>query len=391
MAVYGGASITAQMKALKKAQHVIIATPGRLIDLIKRKAVNINQLRFLVLDEADEMLNMGFKDELDKILSYTPKQKTTWLFSATMPKEMNSIVSRYMNNPVKVAVNSENTVNANIEHQYAMVNNSDKVEALVRFLNTHPDMRGLVFCRTRRGTQKLADQLGKRNYKSDALHGDMSQNQRDKVMQKFKRHELQVLVATDVAARGIDVNDLSHVFHFSLPDDISYYTHRSGRTARAGKEGISISFISGKDRHMLNRISKDLDINFKKVDIPGAADVVDTRIESWTLDVLNTPYKGKLDEEVVDKVNMLFHNLSKEELIAKLISHQMEAINISGSTDLNQPDVMPDKKYKKSKRRSGGKSQHRKGRNPRNKKVKRKGITICLDQAFNVNLLKKQP
>lgn len=236
LAVYGGASITNQMRALKRTQHAIIATPGRLLDLIKRRAVNLESVRFLVLDEADEMLNMGFKEDLDLILSYTPEEKLTWLFSATMPKEIKKIVNKYMDNPTEVRINSKEQVNVDIEHQYALVKASDKAEALSRILDISPDMRGVVFCRTKNETQELAELLLRQNYKADSLHGDLSQAQRDRVMRRFKKHELHVLIATDVAARGIDVNDLTHVIHYTLPDDNSYYTHRSGRTARAGKK-----------------------------------------------------------------------------------------------------------------------------------------------------------
>ena len=201
LAVYGGAAISNQMRALRKTQHVIIATPGRLIDLIERKAVKLDQLKFLVLDEADEMLNMGFKDELDKILSYTPEDKMTWLFSATMPAEIKRIVKKYMDNPIETRVNTKNEVNTNIEHQYVVVKQNDKEEALTRFLDLNPNMRGLVFCRTKRDTQNLAEILLGKNYKADALHGDLSQMQRDRVMRRFKSHDLHVLIATDVAAR----------------------------------------------------------------------------------------------------------------------------------------------------------------------------------------------
>jgi ATP-dependent RNA helicase DeaD len=256
LAVYGGAPITTQLRALRKPQHIIIATPGRLIDLIKRKAVFLDQLKFLVLDEADEMLNMGFKEDLDTILSYTPEEKLVWLFSATMSGEIKRIVKKYMDDPFEVRLNTKNEVNTNIEHQFVAVKQANKKAALCRFLDVTPNLRGVVFCRTRRETQELADLLQSKNYRTDALHGDLSQRLRDRVMQKFKNHELQVLIATDVAARGIDVDDLTHVFHFTLPDDVPYYTHRSGRTARAGKEGTSIAFINTHEKHRINRLQK---------------------------------------------------------------------------------------------------------------------------------------
>lgn len=335
LAVYGGAAIMNQIKALKKPQHVIIATPGRLIDLIKRKAVKLGHLELLVLDEADEMLNMGFKDELDEILSYASEDKLTWLFSATMSKEISRIVKTYMDDPLEVKVNTLNEVNANIEHQFTVVRQSDKAEALMRFLDVNPDMRGVVFCRTRRDTQNLSDYLLKRNYKADALHGDLSQQQRDRVMQRFKKHHLQVLIATDVAARGIDVNDLTHVFHHALPDDESYYTHRSGRTARAGKEGVSIAFVAGNEVHRINRLARQLDIEFQRVRVPSAEDIYDIRIENWCQEILTKQTKDKIDENLLDKVNILFGSLSKEELIEKILKHELESIVMDSSNDLN--------------------------------------------------------
>lgn len=335
LAVYGGAAISNQIKALKKTQHVIIATPGRLIDLIKRKAVKLDRLQFLVLDEADEMLNMGFKDELDEILKYAPEEKYVWLFSATMPKEIRRIVSTYMHDPLEVRVNTKNEVNVNIEHRYAVVKGSDKSEALTRFMDIEPEMRGVVFCRTKRETQNLAEELLKKDYKADAIHGDLSQPQRDRVMKRFKSHELQVLIATDVAARGIDVNDLTHVFHFSLPDDESYYTHRSGRTARAGKSGMSVAFIGGREKGRLDRLAKQLGISFEQLMIPQASDVRERRVERWCQDVLETKSRRPTDPQLLEKVQMLFGNLSKEELVAKLVAHELEAVSTETTKDLN--------------------------------------------------------
>jgi ATP-dependent RNA helicase DeaD len=288
LAVYGGAAITNQIKALRKPQHIIIATPGRLIDLMKRKAVKLHELRCLVLDEADEMLNMGFKEELDKILKQTPEDKMTWLFSATMPNEIKRIVKNYMDNPFEVRVNTKNEVNSNIEHQFVMVKRENKLAALGRFLEVDKDMRCLVFCRTKMDTQNLSDELQRRNYKVDAIHGDLSQAQRDRVMKKFKSHNLEILIATDVAARGIDVNDLTHVFHHTIPDETSYYTHRSGRTARAGKKGTSIAFISGREGHRVKRLERELGITFNKVLVPETEDVASKRIEDWCMEVLET-------------------------------------------------------------------------------------------------------
>lgn len=334
--VYGGAAISGQIKDLRKPQHIIIATPGRLIDLIGRKAIKLGNLRFLVLDEADEMLNMGFKEDIDEILNYTPEDKLTWLFSATMPPQIKKIVNKYMVEPVEVKVNTQNKVNKNIEHLYTVVRNRDKSEALKRFLDMDSEMRGVVFCRTRRDTQELAELLLQHNYKADALHGDLSQAQRDRVMSRFKNKSLQVLIATDVAARGIDVNDLTHVFHFTLPDDEEYYTHRSGRTARAGKKGASISFISNKESYRINRLEKALDIDFIKLEIPSGEDIAKIRIENWCRGILETPAnQTKVYDDIKDQAFMLFGNLTKEELIAKLVSSELKQFEQTTNDDLN--------------------------------------------------------
>ena len=335
LAVYGGASIVGQLKELRRRpQHVIIATPGRLIDLLKRKAVNLEQLKYVVFDEADEMLNMGFKDELDEILQYTPDTKRTWLFSATMPPEIKRIADTYMTDPVVVRTNSENKVNTDIEHKYVILRQHDKPEALLRFLDAQPGMRGVVFCRTRLDTQELAEMLMQRNYRADALHGDLNQPQRDRVMQRFKRHELQVLVATDVAARGIDVDDLTHVFHYTLPDDAEYYTHRSGRTGRAGKKGTSIAFVSPNGKGKLSTFARQLKITFKRIMVPSQADIIEERITEHLMELLQTPVKGA-DLELMENASMLFGNLSKDELIAKIIAHQIANTPTGSDRELN--------------------------------------------------------
>jgi ATP-dependent RNA helicase DeaD len=360
LAVYGGAAISNQMRALRNTQHVIIATPGRLIDLIERKAVKLDQLKFLVLDEADEMLNMGFKDELDKILSYTPETKMTWLFSATMPAEIKRIVKKYMDNPIETRVNSKDEVNTNIEHQYVVVKQNDKEEALTRFLDLNPNMRGLVFCRTKRDTQNLAEILLGKNYKADALHGDLSQMQRDRVMRRFKAHDLHVLIATDVAARGIDVNDLTHVFHYSLPDDNSYYTHRSGRTARAGKKGISIAFINSREGHKINRLAKTLGIEISRVMIPSNDDIHNIRFENWCRLIMEIETKGKIAPKLLDQVNSIFGSLSKEELIEKIVVDELNKLNLGASKDLNvNPSNTREREERGDSRREGRRGDRR--------------------------------
>ena len=336
-AVYGGASIVVQMKEIKRrTPQIVIATPGRLLDLMRRKTLNLSAVKFVVLDEADEMLNMGFKDDLDDILSYTGDEKNTWLFSATMPKEIRSIVKNYMHNPVEVKVSTGNQVNENIEHQFALVNSSNKFEGLKRILDIDKDFRGVIFCRTRAATQQLADNLKKSGYQAEALHGDMSQAQRDRVMKRFKDHSLQVLVATDVAARGIDVNDLTHVVHYSLPDDDAYYTHRSGRTARAGKKGISLSILTNRDMRKFDALEKRLKLKMTKISIPSAKDIASKRLYTWAENILNTPTAKNVDGKILTDVQMLLGSLSYEELVEKLVSIELNALNYSKSNkDLN--------------------------------------------------------
>mgnify|MGYP000285199673 CR=1 FL=1 len=350
--VYGGAAISNQMKDLKKNVQVIIATPGRLIDLIGRKAVNLNDLEFLVLDEADEMLNMGFKDELDEILRHTPQSKRTWLFSATMPNEIKHIVARYMENPYEVRVKA-NIVNNDIEHQYAAVNGRDKAEALTRFMDMEPDMRGVVFCRTKRDTQNLAEELLKKNYKADALHGDLSQAQRDRVMKRFKNKELQLLIATDVAARGIDVDNLTHVFHHSLPDDLSYYTHRSGRTARAGKKGISVAFISGREKGYLNKIAGSLGIQFKKVTIPQIEDVAFTRINYSFNQLKDQRPEKNVSAKLKAQAGDILEDFSKDELVEKLLAVELKKLDKDSVKDLNADEKADYGKSSGSRGRGG--------------------------------------
>lgn len=335
LAVYGGAAIVNQIKALKKPQHIIIATPGRLIDLIERKAVKLDQLRILVLDEADEMLNMGFKEELDRILSFTPQDKMTWLFSATMAPEIQRMVGAYMHQPIEVRVDAKQSVNTNIEHQYVIVQQRQKTEALKRFIDLDPDLRGIVFCRTKMDTQNLAEALQAAGYQADALHGDLSQALRDRVMKRFKDHQLRLLIATDVAARGIDVNDLTHVFHFALPDDPSYYTHRSGRTARAGKSGLSIALIGPRETSRIQRLQQALNIQVRPTQIPSTGEIAELRLRHWAQAVLDQPIKKKMSAAQFQQVEMLWGNLSREEIIAKVMLREMAQLKLQEGENLN--------------------------------------------------------
>lgn len=340
--VYGGASIVEQMRALKNTPHIIIATPGRLMDLMSRKALSITNISHVILDEADEMLNMGFKEDIDEILSHTPEDKVTWLFSATMPKEIRRIVSKYMPEAAEIAVNKGGEMNKKIKHQYAVVRESDKTEALKRFIEATEEMRGIVFCRTKIITQQLAEDLKKHDIKAEPLHGDMSQSQRDQVMKRFKAGGLQVLIATDVAARGIDVNDLTHVFHHSLPDSFAFYTHRSGRTARAGKDGLSIAFVSQGDVRKIRMLERELKVAFEKVLIPSASNIGLIKITQWAEKVVAAKPMSKKIEEIDSKVQELFAELTREELIEKLVSLEMKKLSFD-SRDLNGSERREDR------------------------------------------------
>lgn len=265
-AVFGGPKIEIQISALQRPTHIIVATPGRLIDLVKRKAVDLSHVKTIVLDEADEMLSMGFKSELDEILSFLSKVENKWLFSATLPHEIRQIINTHMSeDAVKIEVSGRNVVNKHIEHQYLVCEELEKLNMLMRFLGTQGENRGLVFCKTKVATQKLCKQLISRNVSADAIHGDLLQKERDKAMRAFKNGSLKILVATDLAARGIDVAGLAYVIHYQLPDQIDYYTHRSGRTARAGKDGISYCLVNSSELNQLRNIEKTLNISFTQV------------------------------------------------------------------------------------------------------------------------------
>lgn len=334
--VYGGAAIQNQMKALKRPTQIIVATPGRLLDLIKRKSIRLDNIKYVVLDEADEMLNMGFKEAIDEILAFTPDERTTWLFSATMPAEIRRIVKKYMQDPKEVAVNQEQKSNKDITHKYVMTKNANKLPALRRFLDLQPDMRGIMFCRTRRETMEIAEQLGTQGYNTDALHGELSQQQRDGVMKRFKAKSIQLLIATDVAARGIDVNDLTHVLHHTLPDQLESYTHRSGRTGRAGKKGVSLVFINPREGRRIKELESKIKVKFEHVEVPGSDAIKSNRIQSWADSITNTEIDSRADE-LLKAVENQFEELSKEDLLKKIISSQLDDL-IAGDKggDLNE-------------------------------------------------------
>lgn len=320
VAIYGGASIEGQIREMRKGPQIVAATPGRLVDMIERGVVDLTRIEFVVLDEADEMLTMGFKDDLDLILSQTPDEKNTWLFSATMPSEVQRIAKNYMNNPHEVTVGLRNSGNENIEHLYYVVHAKDRYLALKRIADYNPDIFAIVFCRTKAETQQVADALIKDGYNADALHGDLSQAQRDFVMKRYRSRSLQMLVATDVAARGIDVNDVTHVINYNLPDEIESYTHRSGRTARAGKTGVSIAIIHSKELHKIREIEKMIKRKFTQAQIPTGFDVCEQQLMALVKRIHNVEVDEKTVERYLPQVFEELAELSREDIIKRFVS-----------------------------------------------------------------------
>src|ERR1700756_5323924 len=339
VAVYGGASISDQLHQIRRGVQIVVATPGRMLDIINRGAINFSKVKFVVLDEADEMLNMGFQEDIDSILSTTPDTKKTWLFSATMPSEVRRIAKKYMNEPFELTMGEKNTGNVNIEHEYYIVRARDKYAAFKRIVDFNPDIFGIVFCRTKIETQEIAEALIKDGYNADSLHGDLSQQQRDKVMKRYRERSLQLLIATDVAARGIDVNDVTHVINYSLPDEIENYTHRSGRTARAGKTGVSISIINAKELGKIRQIEKTLGKRFVKMEIPTGFDVVEKQLFALIHKVHNVEVNEQQIEQYLPRIMDEFKDMGKEEIIKRFASIEFNMFldYYKNAPDLNAP------------------------------------------------------
>jgi len=318
--VYGGASINDQIKKLEKGAAIVVATPGRAVDLINRKKLILSRVKWLVLDEADEMLSMGFKDDLDTILSLTPSDRQTLLFSATMPHEMMAIAAKYMKSPLEISTGKMNAGAENVSHEYFMVHARDRYEALKRIADVNPRIYGIVFCRTRIETKEVADNLIRDGYNADALHGDLSQDQRDIVMNRFRNRHLQILVATDVAARGLDVNDLTHIINYNLPDDPEIYIHRSGRTGRAGKKGISISILHLKETGKLKDIERMLGKKMERKPVPTGRDICEKQL----FNLVDKVEKVEVNtEEIENYLQVIFRKLEwldREDLIRHFIS-----------------------------------------------------------------------
>tara|TARA_R100000306_G_scaffold8398_4_gene11721 strand:+ start:1001 stop:2818 length:1818 start_codon:yes stop_codon:yes gene_type:complete len=353
-AVYGGASITDQARQIKKGSQIIVATPGRMKDMIGRGLIDISKIEYCVLDEADEMLNMGFYEDITEILSHSPKEKSTWLFSATMPKEVSTIAKKFMHTPVEITVGTKNVGSDQVSHEYYLVNARDRYNALKRLADANPEIFSVIFCRTKRDTQKVAEQLIEDGYNAAAIHGDLSQSQRDTVMKSFRNRQIQMLVATDVAARGIDVDDITHVINYQLPDEIETYTHRSGRTGRAGKSGISMVIVSKSEVRKIHTIEKMIQKKFIAKEIPSGMEICEVQM----FHLANSIKDAKINPEInayLPNINEVLADFSKEELIKKVFSVEFtrflnyyknsKDLNISGERNFSDEDAKDSTRY----------------------------------------------
>ena len=336
VAIYGGASISDQERQIKRGAQIIVATPGRMKDMVGRRMIDISEIDYCILDEADEMLNMGFYEDITDILSHTPQEKKTWLFSATMPKEVASIAKKFMSNPVEITVGTKNEGTKNVSHEYYVSPGRDRYQALKRLADANPDIFSVIFCRTKRDTQKVAEKLIEDGYSAAAIHGDLSQNQRDLVMKSFRTRQIQMLVATDVAARGIDVDDITHVINYQLPDEIETYTHRSGRTGRAGKSGVSMVIVSKSEVRKIKSIERIIKQSFEQKDIPSGEEICQVQLFHLANDIKDTKINHEIDK-FLPQLEEILQDFSKEELIKKFFSVEFTRFHnyYKDATDLN--------------------------------------------------------
>lgn len=344
VAIYGGASITEQARQIKRGAQIVVATPGRMKDMISRRLVDISKIDYCILDEADEMLNMGFMEDIKEILSNTPNEKSTWLFSATMPKEVAVIAKKFMHSPKEITVGAKNSGASTVQHEYYVVGGRDRYPALKRLADTNPDIFSVIFCRTKRDTQKVAEKLIEDGYNAGALHGDLSQNQRDLVMNSFRKKQIQMLVATDVAARGIDVDDITHVINYQLPDEIETYTHRSGRTGRAGKSGISMVIITRSELRKIKAIEKIVQQDFIAKKIPTGMEICEIQLYHLANKIKDTKINKDVDN-YLPAINDVLQGIDREELIKKIVSVEFSRFfnYYNKSNDLNASDSGRDK------------------------------------------------
>jgi ATP-dependent RNA helicase DeaD len=338
--VYGGASIVMQIRNLKKGVQIVVATPGRLIDLIERKAIDLQKVKYVVLDEADEMLNMGFRDDIDFVLKNTINRDSIWLFSATMPAEVRAISKNFMTSPKEITVGKKNSGNANIDHQYFITASHQRYEALKRLIDFNPGMYGIIFSRTKADAQDISERLSKSGYEIEALHGDLSQQQRDRVMARFRSKALQLLIATDVAARGIDVDGITHVINYELPDDMEVYTHRSGRTGRAGKTGICLSICHTREMFKIRGLEKMINAQFHKMDIPSGKEVCRKQFFHFMDKLINTDISNGDYETFLPDLMQKFESISKEEVLQRVAALEFDHFlkYYENAEDLNMKD-----------------------------------------------------
>lgn len=346
--VYGGVNIEKQIKDLRKGVQIVVGTPGRTVDLIKRRVLKLSDVKWIVLDEADEMLNMGFKEELDYILDAMPTEKQTLLFSATFPKEVEAIAKNYMTNPIEITSGQKNTGSENVTHQYYLVTQKTRYPALKRIADINPNIYGIIFCRTKRETQTVADKLIADGYNADSLHGDLSQNQRDSVMEKFRKKNIQLLVATDVAARGLDVDNLTHVINYNLPDQIENYTHRSGRTGRAGNKGISVALVTPNESRKIKSVEKILKKKFEQTPVPKGKEICEKQLFHLIDKVNNTEINTAEIERFLPDIYDKLTGLSREELIQKFVSLEFNSFlsYYENAPDLNNLSSKENRKGK---------------------------------------------
>ena len=381
-AVYGGASIEQQIRALRNGVQIIVATPGRLIDLMKRGVAKLDDVYNVVLDEADEMLNMGFSESIDAILEGVPEDRNTLLFSATMSREIERIAKGYLHDYKEIVVGSRNEGAEHVNHIYYMVNAKDKYLALKRLVDYNPRIFAIIFCRTKAETQEVADKLIRDGYNAESLHGDLSQQQRDLTMQKFRQHTVQLLVATDVAARGLDVDDLTHVINYGLPDDIENYTHRSGRTGRAGKKGTSLSIVHSREKHKIRNIEKEIGKQFEQGQIPSAEEICKKQLYK----VMDQIVKADVDEEQIapfmQDISRYFEYIDKEDLIKKIVSMEFGKFL---EYYKNAPEIQP---VATKQKEEGGKRREDRGQNGRGGKKQPTPTSEGFTKLF-INLGKK--
>lgn len=364
VAVYGGTSISMQIRDLKRGVQIVVATPGRLIDLIERKAIDLARIKYIVLDEADEMLNMGFRDDIEFILKNTPVKESTWLFSATMPPEVRQVSKRYMKNPVEVTVGKMNTANVNIDHQYYVTQAQHRYDTLKRIIDFNPGIYGIIFTRTKLDAQALAEKLTREGYDIDALHGDLTQVQRDKVMGQFRDKTLQLLIATDVAARGIDVQGITHVINFELPDDMEVYTHRSGRTGRAGLSGICISVVHARETFKLRQIEKLIQASINRMDIPSGKDVCRKQFFHFMDKLLQADISHGDYETYVPMLEEKFADISKEDVLKRVAAMEFDRFlkYYENAEDLNVREDRRQRRENTDDKRDQGRTRETRGR-----------------------------